>query len=136
MSMRVKYFSVAVHDLDAAVVNYQARFGMQALDEKKENSIGRFHFVPMGYDGTAVLHLISPFTEESPVHRLMKDRTNPLNPHGEGLYQLMMECDDPDAMAKQVEAGGGRITRLGEGGPAWVHPLSSNFVLMELTRAD
>lgn len=134
--MRVKYFSVAVHDLDEAVADYQARFGMEALSPRQQNAIGRFDYVEMGYDGQVLLHLIAPSTEESPVHRLMGDRSNPLNPHGEGIYQLMMESDDPDALAKRVTDNGGRITRIGDNGPAWVHPLSSHFVLMELTRAE
>ena len=132
--MRVKYYSVAVADLDQAVEDYTRRFGMQALSERKPNAIGRFDFVEMGYDGQTVLHLITPSTEASPIHRLMQERINPFNPHGEGIYQLMMECDDPDAMAQRVEDNGGRITRVGEGGPAWVHPTSSHFVLMELAR--
>lgn len=134
--MRVKYFSVAVHDLDEAVADYQARFGMEALSARQQNPIGRFDYVEMGYAGQVLLHLIAPTAAESPVQRLMQDRSNPLNPNGEGIYQLMMECDDPDAMARRVTDNGGRITRVGDSGPAWVHPLSSHFVLMELTRAS
>ena len=62
----------------------------------------------------------------------MQDRVNEFNPHGEGVYQLVCESDDPEAFAQQVEAGGGRVTRAPEGGPVWVHPMSSNFVLMEV----
>jgi len=80
-----------------------------------------------------VMHLICPAGEESPIARLMKERVNPLNPHGEGVYLLAFETADVEAFAQQVEAGGGRITRGAPGSTnIWVHPTSSNFVLMEI----
>ena len=133
--LRIKFHTVAVHDLEEAVENHKARFGMEALAEPAHNPIGNFRFVAMGYDGETALHLISPVDETSPIHRLMQDRVNPLNPHGEGIYQLVCEVPDPEAFAQQVEAGGGRVTRVPNTEAIWVHPLSSNFVLMELQRA-
>ena len=85
---------------------------MEALAEPAHNPIGNFRFVALGYDGETALHLISPVDESSPIHRLMQDRVNPLNPHGEGIYQLVCEVPDPEAFAQQVEAGGGRVTRV------------------------
>ena len=133
--LQIKFHTVAVHDLEEAVENHKARFGMEALAEPAHNPIGNFRFVAMGYDGETALHLISPVDETSPIHRLMQDRVNPLNPHGEGIYQLVCEVPDPEAFAQQVEAGGGRVTRVPNTEAIWVHPLSSNFVLMELQRA-
>jgi hypothetical protein len=134
--LRVKYHTVAVHDLEEAVRNHEARFGMQALNEPSHNAIGNFRMVALGYDGQVVLNLISPVDENSPVYRLMQDRVNPLNPHGEGIYQLVCEVDNPEAFAQQVEANGGRVTRVPNTEAIWVHPTSSNFVLMELQRAQ
>jgi hypothetical protein len=134
--LQIKYHTVAVHDLEEAVKNHEARFGMEALAEPAHNPIGNFRFVPMGYAGETALHLISPVDENSPIHRLMQDRTNPLNPHGEGIYQLVCEVPDPEAFAQQVEAGGGRVTRVPNTDAIWVHPLSSNFVLMELQKSS
>lgn len=133
--LQIKFHTVAVHDLEEAVENHKARFGMDALAEPAHNPIGNFRFVAMGYNGETALHLISPVDENSPIHRLMQDRVNPLNPHGEGIYQLVCEVPDPEAFAQQVEAGGGRVTRVPNTDAIWVHPLSSNFVLMELQRA-
>lgn len=128
-----KHYTVAVHDLDGAVENYQQRFGMQPTGERSFNRIGNFDFVPMGYDGQTVMHLISPVSDESPIARLMKERVNPFNPHGEGIYLLAFETADVDAFAQQVEAAGGRITRGAPGSSnVWVHPTASNFVLMEV----
>jgi hypothetical protein len=133
--LRVKYHTIAVHDLEEAVQNHKARFGMEALNEPSHNPIGNFRMVAMGYGGETVLNLISPVDENSPVSRLMKERVNPLNPHGEGMYQLVCEVDDPEAFAQQIEANGGRVTRVLNTEAVWVHPTSSNFVLMELQRA-
>ena len=127
-----KHFTVAVHDLDEAVTNYQARLGLSVVSEKAHNSIGNFDFVVLGYEGQTFCHLICPSSEESPIYRLMQDRINRLNPHGEGIYLLAFETPSTDAIAQQVEAGGGRVNRAPNSSNIWVHPLSTNFVLMEL----
>jgi catechol 2,3-dioxygenase-like lactoylglutathione lyase family enzyme len=127
-----KHFTVAVHDLDESVTNYQARLGLSVVSEKAHNSIGNFDFVVLGYEGQTFCHLICPSSEESPIYRLMQDRINRLNPHGEGIYLLAFETPSTDAIAQQVEAGGGRVNRAPNSSNIWVHPLSTNFVLMEL----
>ncbi len=130
--LRFKHYTVAVNDLDEAVANYEARFGMEAIGEQAHNSIGNFQFQRMGYGGEVTMHLIRPENEESPIYRLMQERINDFNPHGEGIYLLAYESDDVDAFCAQVEAEGGKVNRLPGGSNAWVHPTSSNFVLMEI----
>lgn len=127
-----KHFTVAVHNLDEAVTNYQARLGLSVVAEKAHNNIGNFDFVVLGYEGQTFCHLICPSSEESPIYRLMQDRVNPLNPHGEGIYLLAFEAEDTSKVAEQVEAGGGRVNRAPNSSNVWVHPTSTNFVLMEL----
>lgn len=127
-----KHYTVAVHDLDEAVANYEARFGMERIGEPHFNSIGNFNSQPMGYAGQVMLHLICPVSEEGPISRLMKERVNPFNPHGEGMYLMAYETEDVDAFCAQVEAGGGRVNRAPGSSNAWVHPTASNFVLMEI----
>jgi predicted enzyme related to lactoylglutathione lyase len=130
--LKFRHYTVAVHDLDSAVENYKQRFGMEPTGEKALNRIGNFDFVPMGYGGQTMMHLICPVSDESPISRLMKERVNPFNPHGEGIYLLAYETEDVEAFAKQVEAAGGRITRAPGAPNVWVHPTASNFVLMEI----
>jgi catechol 2,3-dioxygenase-like lactoylglutathione lyase family enzyme len=127
-----RHYTVAVNDLDASVGNYRRRFGMEATGERAFNRIGNFDFVPMGYGGKTLLHLIQPKSDESPIARLMKERANSLNPHGEGIYLLAFEAEDVDGFASQVEAAGGRVTRVPGASNIWVHPTASNFVLMEV----
>ncbi len=131
--LKFRHYTVAVHDLDGSVENYKARFGMEPTGEQAYNRIGNFNFVPMGYNGQTMLHLISPVNDEGPIARLMKERVNQFNPHGEGIYLLAYETPDVEAFAKQIEEAGGRITRGAPGTTNfWVHPTASNFVLMEI----
>lgn len=126
------HYTVAVHDLDDAITHYEARFGMQQIGERAHNGIGNFAFQSMGYNGKVAMRLISPVSPETPLARLMADRKNAFNPYGEGIYLLAFECDDVDAFCAQVEADGGRITRVPGIPNVWVHPTASNFVLMEI----
>lgn len=127
-----KHYTVAVHDLDEAVSDYESRFGMERVGQRAHNSIGNFEYQPMGYGGQAMLNLIQPASDESPIARLMKERVNPFNPHGEGIYLLAYDCDDVDAFCAQIEENGGKVNRAPGSSNAWVHPTSSHFVLMEL----
>jgi len=127
-----KHYTVAVHDLDEAIANHEARFGMQKIGEQAFNGIGKFNFQAMGYDGKTLLHLICPVSDESPIRKLMTERINPFNPHGEGMYLIAYDSDDVDGFCAQIEAEGGKVNRVPGTGNAWVHPTTSNFVLMEI----
>jgi predicted enzyme related to lactoylglutathione lyase len=130
--MRFKHYTIAVHDLESAVQNYKNLFGMDALTEPQHNNIGNFDSVSMGYDGKPVLQLIQSSSDDTPVARLMRDRMNEFNPHGEGVYLLAFEADDPDELAGRIESHGGRITRIPGSTNFFVHPTSSNFGFMEI----
>ncbi len=133
--LKFRHFTVAGHDLDEAVEGYHTRLGMEPTGERAHNNIGNFDFVPMGYEGETLVHLIMPSSEDSPIYRLMQDRVNPLNPNGEGMYLLQFEAEDTEALAKRVEENGGRVNRAPNSSNVWVHPTSTNFVLMELVQA-
>ncbi len=130
-SITFKHYTVAVHDLDSAVEQYETRFGMKKVGERAYNSIGKFNFQPMGFDGKTMCHLICPDTD-GPIAKLMSERVNPFNPHGEGIYLLAYDCDDVPAFAEQVTSNGGRVNGNPASGNIWVHPTASNFVLMEI----
>jgi len=127
-----KHYTVAVHDLDDAVKDYESRFGMEKVGEQAFNGIGKFNFQPMGFDGKVMCHLINPIEDDSPIRKLMTERINPFNPHGEGIHLLAYETDDVDAFCEKVLAEVGKVNRAPNTGNAWVHPTSSNFVLMEI----
>ena len=127
-----KHYTVAVHDLEQAIQDYQSRFGMEAIGDRHFNGIGKFNAQPMGYQGQVVCHLICPTEDDSPIRKLMNERTNAFNQHGEGIYLVAYEADDVDAVCQQVEAGGGRVNRVPGSSNAWIHPTASHFVLMEV----
>lgn len=134
--LSIHHYNVAVHDLDEAVANYTSRFGMQIIGERGHNELGNFDFQALGYDGSPITRLITPSSETSPVHRLMRERANDLNPHGEGMYMVAYDCDDVAAFCDQVEANGGRVQRAPSGHNAWVHPTASHFVFMEVVQRN
>ncbi len=127
----LKNYTVAVHDLDEAIENHSKRFGMQKVGDRGFNDVGKFDFQAMGYGDATLLLLCQP-THESPIAKLMSERQNDFNPHGEGMYLIAYETDDVDTFCKQVEENGGRVTRIPGAANAWVHPTSSHFVLMEI----
>lgn len=127
-----KHYTVAVNDLDQAVSDYEKRFGMEKVGDTHFNNIGKFNSQPMGYNGQVTCHLINPVEDESPIRKLMTERINAFNPHGEGIYLLAYEAEDIEAFCDQIVAEGGRVNRAPNNGNAWVHPTSSNFVLMEI----
>ena len=129
--LSLKTYTVAVHDLDEAIENHSKRFGMQKVGDRGFNDVGNFDFQAMGYGDTTLLLLCQP-TDESPIAKLMSERQNDFNPHGEGMYLIAYETDDVDTFCKQVEENGGRVTRIPGAGNAWVHTTSSHFVLMEI----
>ena len=104
---------------------------MQKVGDRGFNDVGNFDFQAMGYGDTTLLLLCQP-TDESPIAKLMSERQNDFNPHGEGIYLIAYETDDVDTFCKQVEENGGRVTRIPGAANAWVHPTSSHFVLMEI----
>ena len=129
--LSLKNYTVAVHDLDEAIENHSKRFGMHKVGDRGFNDVGNFDFQAMGYGDTTLLLLCQP-TDESPIAKLMSERQNDFNPHGEGMYLIAYETDDVDTFCKQVEENGGRVTRIPGAANAWVHPTSSHFVLMEI----
>ncbi len=132
--LSIHHYNVAVHDLDEAVADYTSRFGMAIIGERAHNALGNFDYQALGFGDQVITRLITPSSEESPVARLMKERSNALNPHGEGFYMVAFDCDDVAAFCDQVEATGGRVQRAPSGTNAWVHPTSSHFVFMEVVQ--
>ena len=64
---------------------------------------------------------------------MMEERKNERNPKGEGMYMVCLEVDDIEATIKNIEEKGGRIQREeGNSNVAWVHPLGTKMVFIEL----
>ncbi len=132
MFKKIRYFSIAVTDLDEGMKKFENLFGLTAMTEPFEQRWG-FKGVMLGNGEDRLIEMIQPSNPESALARFMKERAIPTNPNGEGLYLVSVEVDDINEVVKQIREAGGRVTQ-DENSPntAWVHPTTSNFAFMEL----
>ena len=134
MFKRIRYFSVAVTDLEEGMARYEKLFGMKKMTEPNVQRWG-FKGVMLGNGEDRMIEMIQPTDPDSALARFMKERAIPSNPNGEGVYLVSVEVDDIKETVKQIQDAGGRVT-LDEQSPntAWVHPTTSNFAFMELSQ--
>ena len=130
----IRYFSVAVTNLDEAIEHYEKLFGLQVLTPPNERRFG-FISATLGNGEQSLIELIQPSGDESNLGRFMKERAMPSNPNGEGIYMVSIEVDDIEKTVEQIKEQGGRITQ-NEQTPneAWVHPTSANFAFLGLVQ--
>lgn len=136
MFKRIRYFSIAVTDLDEGMKRFESLFGLKAMTEPFEQRWG-FKGVMLGNGEDRLVEMIQPSDPNSALARFMKERAIPSNPNGEGMYLVSVEVDDIEATVKQIQDAGGRVTR-DENSPrtAWVHPTTSNFAFLELMQPE
>lgn len=128
----IRYNAVMVEDLDEGLKVWKDMFGLEALTEASTNSFG-IKAVMLGLNGQPVIEVMTPANSDVPLAKMMEERKNPRNPRGEGIYMMALEVDDIDATIKQIESQGGRVQREdGNSNVAWVHPLSTHMVFIEL----
>ena len=134
MFQNVRYFSVAVPNLEEAMERYEKLFGLKPMSEPREQRWG-FKGVMMGAGEARIVELVQPSDPTSALARFMKERSYPSNPNGEGIYLVSVAVDDIGKAVQQIKDGGGRVTQVEESpNVAWVHPTSSNFAFIELTQ--
>lgn len=136
MFQSIRYVSVAVSDLDAAVKRYQDLFGLQVMTPLQERRQG-FKSVSLGNGTERMIELIQPATPDGALGRFMKERAITSNPIGEGVYMVSIEVDDINESVKRIREQGGRVT-LDEQTPneAWVHPTTTNFAFIALVQSS
>lgn len=128
----IRYFSVAVTDLEKAIKTYTEVLGLEQMTPVRETRWG-FRNTMMGYGGQSFIELISPSDPSSALARFMKERAIPSNPNGEGIYLVGVEVEDLPKALEKAKAAGGRITQEADSpNAAWVHPTSTHFAFMEL----
>jgi methylmalonyl-CoA/ethylmalonyl-CoA epimerase len=128
----VSHVGIAVADLDAAIERYRLLLSVDpsevvdVLDQKVRVAI----FPAPGFPGGRI-ELLQATSPDSPVARY-------LNKHGEGLHHLCIYVDDIEQKFAELKAAGFELIdpllRIGAEGHriAFVHPRSSNGVLIEL----
>ena len=128
----IRYNAVMVEDLDEGLKVRKDMFGLEAQTAASTNSFG-IKAVMLGLNCQPVIEVMTPANSDVPLAKMMEERKNPRNPKGEGMYMMALEVDDIDATIKQIESQGGRVQREdGNSNVAWVHPLSTHMVFIEL----
>ena len=134
MIQGLRYFSVAVTNLEETVKQYQDMFGLKQMTPIRETSWG-FRATMLGNGETAFIEIVQPAKPDSALARHMKERARPQNPQGEGVYVVSVEVDDWEATIKNIRDHGGKVIQQPETPDlAWAHPLSTKYVLLELHR--
>lgn len=129
---------MAVRDLDAAVALYGAALGLLVVHRERMEADG-VDEVLLGHGGAgtlpgggeALVQLVSPFRDSSPVARFLERR-------GEGLHHFGLRVTDCARAIEAARAAGAvpldQLPRLGSQGTrvAFLHPRSVLGALVEL----
>ena len=134
MWKKIKYFSVAVTNLEEGIKLYEDMFGLKQMTPIQEARWG-FRNAIMGDGQKSFVEIIEPTNPNSALARFMNERSRPQNPHGEGVYIIGVEVDDLEATIKHIRDRGGKVTQeLESPDTAWVHPLTMRYTFIELHR--
>jgi len=134
MWKNIRYFSVAVTNIDEGIKLYEDMFGLKQMTPIRETQWG-FRSVMMGDGQKSFIEIIEPVNPNSPLARFMKERSRPQNPHGEGVYIIGVDVDDIEATIKNIRDRGGKVAVEPESPDiAWVHPLTTRYAFIELHR--
>jgi methylmalonyl-CoA/ethylmalonyl-CoA epimerase len=126
----VDHVVIAVQDLDKAIEQFEALYGMECSERGEPVSSGlRYAYFRFGDTYT---ELISPVSDEGPVARR-------LSQSGDGLYLIAMRVDNIDEAVDELRTKGMRL--LGDPGPGnpvtgqiLIHPSSAGGVLTRLVQ--
>ena len=131
MFTTLAHVSIAVPDLDAAIAQLEARYGLRAGPVRENAQQGvRMAYVELG---NARLELMSPTSTESPIARFLER-----NPRG-GLHHLSLGTADVVDTAERLAAAGAQVIgdprsqRNVHGDPiAFLHPRDFLGALVEI----
>ena len=128
----IRYNAVMVEDLEEGVQLWKDLFGLEELSQARENQFG-IKAQMLGHNGQPIIEIMTPAGPETALARMMDERKNERNAKGEGMYMICLEVDDIKATIENIEAKGGKIQREeGNDNVAWVHPLGTKMVFIEL----
>jgi methylmalonyl-CoA/ethylmalonyl-CoA epimerase len=127
----VDHVGLAVRDLEAAVAEYRAAFGIEPVHRERMEDQGVEEV--LFQVGTSYLQLLSTLGPDTPVGRFLDRR-------GEGVHHVGYRVDDVRSVLARLEAEGvplvDREPRPGSRGTtvAFVHPKGFRGVLVELVQ--
>ena len=118
MITNIRYAGVMVDDLDEGLQIWRDLFDLEPVNEITTNQYG-VRAQMLGVDGRPFVEVMTPADPETPIGRL-----------------IAIEVDDLEATLKHIESKGGTVIRSdGTVSIAWVHPLSTKMVFIELSQA-
>ncbi len=132
-TLKVDHIGIAVKNLDETLKFYTDVLGLEVQgSEVVEEQKVKVVFLPVGDSEIELLESTDP---EGPIARFIEK-------NGEGVQHIAFKVDDIEEAIEYMKSKGMRMIdeqpRYGAGGAkiAFVHPKSSNRVLVELTQRD
>jgi len=131
--MKVDHIGIATYQIDEALGFWRDALGLQ-VDFTEEVS-GQGVRVAMLPVGESHIELLEPLSQDSPVGKFLQKR-------GPGIHHVAVRVTDIRTSLAQLKEQGTRLIdetpRTGAGGclVAFVHPSSTNGVLLELVQHD
>jgi methylmalonyl-CoA/ethylmalonyl-CoA epimerase len=131
--MKIDHIGIATRQIDEALALWRDALGLEVnfTEEVTEQGV-RVAMLPIG---ETHIELLEPLREDSPVGRFLQKR-------GPGIHHVAIKVADIRASLAQLKEKGTRLIdetpRRGAGGclVAFVHPSSTNGVLLELVQQD
>jgi methylmalonyl-CoA/ethylmalonyl-CoA epimerase len=127
----VDHVVIAVNDLDAGIKQYEAIYGIAAVDKGEPPGLGLKNAY-FRFGGDSYVEIVAPAGENSPIARR-------LAASGEGVYLLAMGVDDLKQTLDDLRGKGVRL--VGDPGPGneprgqvFVHPAATGGVLTQLVQ--
>lgn len=128
----IDHVGIAVHDLEAALKEYEQRFGMHVTHIEVNDDQGVVEaMLTVGDGGGPPLQLLAPLREDSPLTKFLGKR-------GEGVQQIAYTVDDIEIATAVLRERGVEVLydepRAGTAGSRvnFIHPKNAGGVLVEL----
>jgi methylmalonyl-CoA/ethylmalonyl-CoA epimerase len=129
--MKIDHIGIATRELQDGLAVWRDALGLKvdATEEVAEQGVR----VAMLQIGETHVELLEPLRPDSPVARFLEKR-------GPGIHHIAVEVKDIRASLADLKSKGARLVdetpRVGAGGclVAFVHPASTNGVLLELVQ--
>lgn len=129
--MKINHLGIATKGIDDALRFWADALGLENVHtETVEDQKVRVAMLPLG---ESRIELLEPTCDDSPISKFLEKR-------GGGIHHIAVEVDDIESALKRLKEKGMRLIdetpRIGAEGclVAFVHPSSSNGVLLELVQ--
>ena len=130
--MKISHLGLATKGLEEALKFWQDALGLENVHtEVVEDQKVRVAMLPLG---ESRIELLEPTSEDSPISKFLEKR-------GAGIHHIAVEVENIEESLARLKAEGARLIdetpRIGAEGclVAFVHPASTNGVLLELVQS-